>query len=624
MRLPVLVPLALGLAAPALAQSSSAVPTGISGVSPCIFICLSTTPGCSYADLQCSCTNTVYQNAVEQCLETECSSQDQDAARQLQQSNCAAFSSSASATESAASSALSSLSSAASSALSSLSSAESSAASSVLSSLSSAASSALNTSPNAAQKAWTDVGAGAVEAEIKKLEKEERELKKKKGAWTAAPRGKTKHDQIPVGYEGSTRDYGVLLSRELREASRKLKDLRRKAKITPDKTASAASASGIPDDAMDVDEPEQPINISISSPLTPITKTPPPRPSVPTETHDAERGHSAPEDSGHSEHGQQATEEPGPEGGESNQTQSKQPDFKLFAEGLSAVQSLRFHEAMTKDVRSRDSKRAAFKIHMEAIEKASSLGFPLTAFNWPIPYTAGEAKSKITGDDCKALRNWFRLWYAEAEAADSAFSESDYGPEDDRDGSGESEVEEEANATKSKAKGKGKGKSQSSAKGKGKDKGADSALLELWMVKTAQTYNVPNASNNEEIKSSQTRVADKGGKVTVLPYKLGFSLLNLPYCAAAIAETSGLHIDHLLQPREARLKETVRWALEELANAHAIGGQESTELIIKLMKMLKAPGAEGADEMHMEAAEGAEGADEMHMEGAAGSSGTQC
>ncbi|KAI0049472.1 hypothetical protein FA95DRAFT_1649545 [Auriscalpium vulgare] len=315
---------------------------------------------------------------------------------------------------------------------------------------------------------------------------------------------------------------------------------------------------------------------------------------------------------------------------------------------------------------------------MEAIEKASSLGFQLTAFNWPIPYTASEAKSKITGDDCKALRNWFRLWYVEAETADSAFSESDYEPEDDRDGSGESKFEEEDNTTKSKAKGKGKGKSQSSAKGKGKDKGAlgrqfaegfrptfrdeetnkdtqrkddgsyntqclscartgrgkqgrvtgssmkarsfredaayldcgcpaDSALLELWMVKTAQTYNVPNASNNEEIKTSQTRVADKGGKVTVLSYKLGFSLLNLPYCAAAIAETSGLHIDHLLQSREARLKETVRWALEELAKARTIEGQESTELIIKLMKMLKAPGAEGADEMHMEGATGSSG-----------------
>ncbi|KAI0049471.1 hypothetical protein FA95DRAFT_1604433 [Auriscalpium vulgare] len=63
--------------------------------------------------------------------------------------------------------------------------------------------------------------------------------------------------------------YGALLSQELQEASRKLKDLRRKAKITPDKTASAASASGIPDNAMDMDEPEQPINISISSHATP-------------------------------------------------------------------------------------------------------------------------------------------------------------------------------------------------------------------------------------------------------------------------------------------------------------------------------------------------------------------
>ncbi|KAI0044916.1 hypothetical protein FA95DRAFT_205877 [Auriscalpium vulgare] len=81
---------ALALAAPALAQSSSAVPSGIAGISPCILTCLTSAQGCSsFTDIQCVCTSTQYQDSAASCLNSTCSTADQNAARQLQQSQCA-------------------------------------------------------------------------------------------------------------------------------------------------------------------------------------------------------------------------------------------------------------------------------------------------------------------------------------------------------------------------------------------------------------------------------------------------------------------------------------------------------------------------------------------------------
>ncbi|ETW74605.1 hypothetical protein HETIRDRAFT_461384 [Heterobasidion irregulare TC 32-1] len=153
-----------------IAQSSSAVPTGVAGLSPCIITCLtqaSSSGTCSsFTDISCVCSSQAFQSAAAQCLTSSCSSSDQAAALQLQQTECGSASGSASsgasatslatssgsaASESGSSSTLtgSAASSAVSSAVSSISNAESSVASSasqagssIRSSLSSAASAA--------------------------------------------------------------------------------------------------------------------------------------------------------------------------------------------------------------------------------------------------------------------------------------------------------------------------------------------------------------------------------------------------------------------------------------------------------------------------------------------------
>ncbi|KAI0264207.1 hypothetical protein BC834DRAFT_970929 [Gloeopeniophorella convolvens] len=139
------------------AQSSSGLPSGIDS---CVLGCLSSAQGpntcASFTDVTCVCSNSAFQSAATQCLQSKCTSQDQQAALTLQQQQCAAVSSSAtsalSSASSSASSAASSLSSGASSKSSSLSSAASSAASS-LSSQASAASSAASSASSAANGA---------------------------------------------------------------------------------------------------------------------------------------------------------------------------------------------------------------------------------------------------------------------------------------------------------------------------------------------------------------------------------------------------------------------------------------------------------------------------------------
>ncbi|KAI0061791.1 hypothetical protein BV25DRAFT_1870555 [Artomyces pyxidatus] len=158
----------------AAAQSSSAVPSGVPGLDACILTCLTqatASGGCSsFTDLQCVCTSTAFQSAAQQCLTSQCTQADQQAALQLQQSQCASSpsllslctrissaASSVSSTESAATSTLtsaqSSLSSSVSSVLSSLSSkaaSETSAASSALSSVKSSLSSVVSSATSAA------------------------------------------------------------------------------------------------------------------------------------------------------------------------------------------------------------------------------------------------------------------------------------------------------------------------------------------------------------------------------------------------------------------------------------------------------------------------------------------
>ncbi|KII88863.1 hypothetical protein PLICRDRAFT_588054 [Plicaturopsis crispa FD-325 SS-3] len=85
-----------------LAQSSSAAASlpSSSGLSdPCILQCVTTAAsqgGCSSAsDLTCICSSAAFQSAAESCLKSNCSSVEQAAALQLQQSECASVSSSA-------------------------------------------------------------------------------------------------------------------------------------------------------------------------------------------------------------------------------------------------------------------------------------------------------------------------------------------------------------------------------------------------------------------------------------------------------------------------------------------------------------------------------------------------
>ncbi|THU75204.1 hypothetical protein K435DRAFT_707540, partial [Dendrothele bispora CBS 962.96] len=81
-----------------------------SGISQCVLSCVSSAAsdnGCSsFTDLQCVCTNTAFQQASLQCLQSNCPDQ-VDAATQLQQQECASGTASRSSSTSSTSSATS-------------------------------------------------------------------------------------------------------------------------------------------------------------------------------------------------------------------------------------------------------------------------------------------------------------------------------------------------------------------------------------------------------------------------------------------------------------------------------------------------------------------------------------
>ncbi|KAI0762960.1 hypothetical protein C8Q74DRAFT_1292829 [Fomes fomentarius] len=76
--------------------ASSALPTDISGISPCILQCITTAAGaagCSgLTDVTCFCTNTDFQNQTLSCLQKSCTDADVKASQALQQQQCGAVS----------------------------------------------------------------------------------------------------------------------------------------------------------------------------------------------------------------------------------------------------------------------------------------------------------------------------------------------------------------------------------------------------------------------------------------------------------------------------------------------------------------------------------------------------
>ncbi|PAV20151.1 ectomycorrhiza-regulated CFEM domain-containing [Pyrrhoderma noxium] len=138
--------------------ASAASPSGTGSIDACILTCVTqaaSSAGCSsFQDLQCVCTNTDFQSAAQQCLQSSCTAADLNTALGLQQSQCAAVSASGSASTDTAS-ATDTLSSVASSVSSNLSSA----ASSVASSISSVASSVTGTRTTATLASGTSTSA---------------------------------------------------------------------------------------------------------------------------------------------------------------------------------------------------------------------------------------------------------------------------------------------------------------------------------------------------------------------------------------------------------------------------------------------------------------------------------
>ncbi|KAI0072418.1 hypothetical protein K474DRAFT_398330 [Panus rudis PR-1116 ss-1] len=143
------------------AQDSSA-PAATPSLSTCILGCLtqaSSGSSCqSFTDVSCVCSDQTFQQNAAQCLESQCSSDEQQAAIQLQQQECGGTASSAAPTgSSAASSAIS----AASSAISSIASGASSLASSLSSRASSAASSATRPASSGASATGSGTSSGS-------------------------------------------------------------------------------------------------------------------------------------------------------------------------------------------------------------------------------------------------------------------------------------------------------------------------------------------------------------------------------------------------------------------------------------------------------------------------------
>ncbi|KAI0821265.1 hypothetical protein BC629DRAFT_1587558 [Irpex lacteus] len=88
------------------AQSSSAAPAIPSGLSTCLITCVTTAAsdaGCSsFTDLQCVCTNPTFLSSATSCLQSSCTSADQQAALQLQSTECAGIAASSGASGSSA------------------------------------------------------------------------------------------------------------------------------------------------------------------------------------------------------------------------------------------------------------------------------------------------------------------------------------------------------------------------------------------------------------------------------------------------------------------------------------------------------------------------------------------
>ncbi|KAI0046296.1 hypothetical protein FA95DRAFT_1403372 [Auriscalpium vulgare] len=86
---------ALALAAPALAEAPSALPSRIAGFSPCILECLKHNEGpdgCTIGDVECSCTKPQYSSGVTMCvLNQGCSAADIEAASKVHQEDCAPY-----------------------------------------------------------------------------------------------------------------------------------------------------------------------------------------------------------------------------------------------------------------------------------------------------------------------------------------------------------------------------------------------------------------------------------------------------------------------------------------------------------------------------------------------------
>ncbi|KAF9257849.1 hypothetical protein L218DRAFT_878505 [Marasmius fiardii PR-910] len=73
--------------------SSAAGAGSTAGITPCILGCVTqaaTQAGCqSFTDVTCVCTNTAFQNAAGQCLQSTCTPDEVTAAMALQEANCA-------------------------------------------------------------------------------------------------------------------------------------------------------------------------------------------------------------------------------------------------------------------------------------------------------------------------------------------------------------------------------------------------------------------------------------------------------------------------------------------------------------------------------------------------------
>jgi len=89
------------LAASVYGQSTgtSSGPSPSASLSPCLLSCVTSDTTCTFTDATCVCTNTTYQAAILQCLQTNCSADDIALAQSLQASLCGDTSSVPSSTE---------------------------------------------------------------------------------------------------------------------------------------------------------------------------------------------------------------------------------------------------------------------------------------------------------------------------------------------------------------------------------------------------------------------------------------------------------------------------------------------------------------------------------------------